>query len=441
MAFLNRICLAIWLFSLSSASVAQIPMQAWLDEEMELLTETYQYLHQHPELSFHEEKTSQFVAQKLEDLGFEVKTGIGGHGVVAILSNGEGPTIMVRADMDALPIVEETGVSYASQVSTEDGDGNTVGVMHACGHDMHMTVGLGTMAYLANHLDTWKGTLMFVGQPAEEVGSGARLMIAEGLFENFPIPDQALALHVSASLPAGSIGFCPNYAMANVDMMDITVYGNGGHGAYPHTTIDPVVLSARLILDLQTIVSREISPLDPAVVTVGSIHGGSKGNVIPNEVKLQLTLRSYKPEVREAIIAKIKRICRAAGASAGLPEAQYPLVELRNEFTPALFNDPQLTASMVPVFQASIGEENVKQVSPVMAGEDFGRYGKTDDGIPILLYWLGAVPPTQMEQALKGELVLPSLHSSKFLPDYVPCILTGVKSMTAAVMALMNDSK
>jgi len=263
-------------------------------------------------------------------------------------------------------------------------------------------------------------------------------MLADGLYEKFPKPDYALALHVSSGLPAGQIGLCPEYAMANVDMVDITVFGHGGHGAYPHTTIDPIVLSARLILDFQTIISREISPLDPGVLTVGSIHGGAKGNVIPNEVKMELTLRSYKEEVRTAILDKIKRTCRGVGLSAGLDEADLPVVTVRNESTPALFNDKSLVETLFPVFQSAIGNDQVLKLSPVMGGEDFGRYGRTEDKVPILLYWLGSVDPEVVEKTRQAGGTLPSLHSSQYAPLPAPTIRTGVATMTAGVLHLLK---
>ena len=306
-----------------------------INTDLAYLKDLYLYCHQHPELSFQEFESAKRMAAELRKIGFEVTEKVGGNGIVGVYKNGEGPTVLVRADMDALPLAEETGLPYASKVTTTDAAGNTVGVMHACGHDMHMTVWVGTARTLVNMKDRWKGTLVFVGQPAEERSGGSKQMLADGLYERFPRPDYALALHVSATLPVGAIGYSSGYALANVDMLDLTVYGEGGHGAYPHTAKDPVVLAARLILDLQTIVSREISPLEPAVVTVGSIHGGTKGNIIPDEVKLEITLRSYTDEVREALIEKIRRISKGLAISAGLPEDKYPKIVVRDEFTPA----------------------------------------------------------------------------------------------------------
>jgi hippurate hydrolase len=409
-----------------------------IQEDYSYLEDLYVHYHQNPELSFYEKETAQRMASELQKLGFEVTEQVGGHGVVGVFKNGEGPTLMVRADMDALPIVEETGLPYASKVSTTDEQGNTVGVMHACGHDIHMTVWTGTARRLVEMKDEWKGTLVFIGQPAEERANGAKAMLKDGLYDRFPLPDHAIALHVKSDLAAGKVGYCPGYSLANVDMMDITVYGEGGHGAYPHTTKDPVLLASRIVVALQTIVSREISPLEPAVVTVGAIQGGTKGNVIPNEVALQLTMRSYSDEVRRAIIDKIERICRGVAMSAGLEESQYPRISLRDEFTPSTYNQPALSERIAGIFREALGPANVTEASPVMGGEDFGRYGRTEHEIPIMMFWLGAAAPAKVEAAQKGEIKLPSLHSSKFAPQPRPTIQSGVLAMTAAALELLK---
>lgn len=409
-----------------------------VDQDYKYLFDLYKHYHQHPELSFKEENTSKRMAEELQKIGYEVSTNFGGYGVVGVLKNGEGPTVMVRADMDALPLKEETNKPYASAVTTKDDSGAEVGVMHACGHDIHMTVWTGTARRLVELKDQWKGTLVFIGQPAEERGGGAKAMLADGLYEKFPRPDYALALHVNASLEAGKVAYCPKYSMANVDMVDISIFGEGGHGAYPHTTKDPIVLAARLIMDLQTIVSREISPLEPAVLTVGSIHGGSKHNIIPDEVKLELTLRSYSDEVRNALIEKIKRTCEGVAKSAGIPDDKLPTVFVREEYCPALYNDPVLVERMKKTFEAAIGQQNVVPASPVMGGEDFSRYGREEPKVPIMLYWLGAVEPEKVATYRKGGAPLPSLHSSKFAPLPEPTIKTGVITMTAAVLDLLK---
>lgn len=421
-----------------SQPTAKQTIEAYLQKDYSNLEQLYKHFHQNPELSFLEEKTAARLAKELKAIGFEVTEKVGGHGIVGVLKNGDGPTVLVRADMDALPIREETGLDYASEVKMTDITGDEVSVMHACGHDMHITVWTGAARALAQMKDQWKGTLLFIGQPAEERGSGARNMLKEGLFDKFPVPDYGVALHVHSDMPAGSIGYCPEFSMANVDMMNIKVFGEGGHGAYPHTTIDPVVLAAKIIVDLQTIVSREVSPLDPAVVTVGSIHGGTKGNVIPNEVELKLTLRSYTDEVRQTLIDKIKLKCRAAAMAAGLSEDKYPEVSLRDEFTPALYNDPKLTSRIAEVFVENFGKEKIHRQAPVMGGEDFGRYGKTEANVPIFMYRLGVVNPELFDEYQAADKQLPSLHSSKFAPDIEPSIKTGVKSMVLAVLELLD---
>lgn len=410
-----------------------------IDADYAYLEGLYIHYHQHPELSFYEKETSRRMAEELRRIGFEVTERVGGYGVVGVLKNGEGPTVLVRADMDALPITEDTGKPYASTAITEDESGSTVGVMHACGHDIHMTVWTGAARRLAEMKDKWKGTLVFIGQPAEERSGGANAMLADGLYQRFPAPDYALALHASPDIPAGMVGYCSGYSLANVDMMDIIVYGEGGHGAYPQDTRDPVLLAARIVVALQTIVSREISPLDPAVVTVGSIHGGTKGNVIPNEVKLELTMRSYSDEVRVALIEKIKRICNGVAMSAGIPEEKYPQYVLRKEYTPSVYNDPQLTERIRQVFIRILGEENVRQSPPGMAGEDFARYGRTEEKVPIFMFWLGTVDPELYAAAQRGERALPSLHNSKFAPLPEPTIKAGVLAMTSAALELLGE--
>ena len=402
------------------------------------LPELYRHLHAHPELSFHEIETAKRMASELRAVGFAVTEGVGGNGVVGVYENGPGETVLVRCDMDALPLVEQTGRPYASTVTTTDAAGNTVGVMHACGHDVHMTVWVGAARELVERKDAWSGTLVFIAQPAEERSGGAKAMLADGLYTRFPQPDYALALHVSAGLPAGTVGYVPGYAMANVDMLDITVTGRGGHGAYPHTTIDPVVISARIVVALQTIVARETSPLEPAVVTVGSIHGGAKGNVIPDEVKLELTLRSYTDEMRDGLIAAVRRVCNGVALSAGLDSTQYPQVTVRDEFAPALYNDPELSTRLAGVFASTLGADRVRELQSVMGGEDFSRYGRTDARVPIFLFWLGAVEPDRYAASERGAVKLPSLHNSGFAPDVVPTLETGVRAMTAGVLDLLG---
>jgi hippurate hydrolase len=420
------------------------------DRQLARLLETYRHLHAHPELSFDERETAAFVADRLTELGFDVTTGVGRyrdtdktcHGVVALLHNGDGPTVMVRTDLDALPIVEETGLEYASQVTVEDSLGRDVGVMHACGHDAHMTVFLGTAEQLAARRDAWSGTLLMIGQPAEERGAGARAMLDDGLYERFDRPDAALALHVGHFLKAGTVGVIPGYAFASVDSVDITVHGVGGHGALPHTTTDPVVVASRIVLALQTIVSREVSPIEPAVITVGSIHGGTKHNIIPEEVRMQLTVRAYDPAVRRQLLDGIARVCRGVALSAGVPTHLAPEVVVHEEeATPAMYNDPEMTERLASVFADTLGADNVVRVDPLTAGEDFSRYTLDDRSVPSMIFWLGTVDPEIMARYLADGTPLTPIHSSRYAPLAGPTIRTGVRAMTAAAIALLSTDQ
>lgn len=410
-----------------------------LQKTMPEIEKLYLDLHQSPELSYHEKETGQKLAKQLKQLGFTVTDNVGGYGVVGIYENGDGPTVMIRTDTDGLPIVEQTGKPYASKVTVTNDAGATVGVMHGCGHDIHMSSFIGTAQQLMTHKDQWQGTLMMVAQPAEEVGGGAKAMLKEGLFTKYPTPDHVIGLHVSASVPAGKVSMKTEYTMASVDSVDITVKGKGGHGAYPHTTIDPVVIASRIVLALQTITSRELSPLEPSVITVGSIHGGSKHNVISDEVKLQLTLRSYNPEVRLQQIAAIKRITKGIALSAELDESLAPEVYVHeDESIPSTYNNPAQTNVVRSAIANAIGEDNVLETEAVMAGEDFGLYGRTEQNVPITLFWLGGVEPSQYDSAMQSGATLPSLHSSKFAPDYKKALPTGITAMSNAAVALFN---
>jgi hippurate hydrolase len=356
---------------------------------------------------------------------------VGGHGVVGILENGDGPTLMLRADMDALPVVEETGLDYASKVQVTDARGAVVGVMHACGHDMHMTNLLGTLRYFKQHRDAWRGTVMAIFQPAEERGGGAQAMLDDGLFRKFDKPDYALALHVAADRATGRIAARPGYALANVDSVDITIRGRGGHGAYPHTTIDPIVIAARLVLDLQTIVSREVKPIEPAVVTVGAIHGGTKHNVIGDECRLQLTVRSFTPEVREQLIDAIRRKAKAQADSSGAPEPEITV----SDGTPSLWNDPKLTERVLASIRKAIGDKNVEESEPSMGGEDFGRFGGA--GVPIAMMSVGSVSDERLAKYREADGSEPSLHSPRYYPDVEPTITTGVTALVTASLELL----
>jgi amidohydrolase len=424
-----------------SVSDSRAQVQARVDQEYASLFELYKHFHAHPELSFQEEKTAARLAEELKGAGYDVTTGVGKHGVVAVMRNGSGPTVLVRSDMDGLPVKEQTGLPYASMATTKNAMGQEVPVMHACGHDIHMTCLIGTARVLASLKGHWHGTLVLIGQPAEEAVGGARAMLADGLFQRFPKPDFCLALHDNAELAAGTLGFSPGYAMANVDSVDILVHGIGGHGAYPHKTKDPIVLASRIVLALQTIVSREVQPIEPAVVTVGSIHGGTKHNIIPDEVKLQLTVRSYTDEVRKQILDAIKRIARGEALAAGMPEDRLPEVKVADDFTPATYNDPQLTERVAAVFRTWFGAEKVMQRKPSMGGEDFAEFGRTPEKLPISMFSVGGVRPEAVQESERNGTPLPSLHSSLWAPVPEPTIKTGIVAMTAAVLDLMNKGQ
>lgn len=420
---------------LAAATLTAAPLSK-LDAAYDGLDALYRDLHLNPELSKQETKTADKLAAKLKALGFKVTQKVGGTGVVGVLENGKGPTVLLRTDLDALPVEEKTGLPYASKVTATD-NGNKVSVMHACGHDMHMTVWTGAATLLAQSRDAWAGTLVMIGQPAEEQGEGARAMLADKLFERFPRPDYAVALHVKADLAAGAIGWVKGYAFANVDSVDVTLYGRGGHGAAPHTTVDPVVMAAKTVLSLQTIVSRETMPTEPAVVTVGSIHGGTRHNIIPEEVKLQLTLRSYRPEVRQALIDGVTRIAKAEAMAARAPRE--PLVKVE-EGPSAVYNDPALTTRLAGALQKELGAESVLEVEKVMGAEDFSEYMK--GGMPTCMLWLGAVDPARAHAAKQpGGAPLPSTHSAQFAPDRERTLRTGVRALTTAALELFGGKR
>ncbi|WP_233200155.1 M20 family metallopeptidase [Blastopirellula marina] len=397
------------------------------------MVENYRWFHTNPELSFQEEHTASQLAELLAAEGYQVTPGIGGHGLVALLNNGDGPTIMFRTDLDALPVTENTELVYASQKKVTLADGTTSGVMHACGHDIHMTNALGVARYMAHHKDQWQGTLMILGQPAEEKGAGAKAMLEDGLFERFPKPDYALALHVDPTMPVGTVGFRAGYAMANVDSVDIILKGKGGHGAYPHMTVDPIVQAAQLVMDLQTIVSREIAPSEPAVVTVGAIHGGTKHNVIGESCHLQLTVRSYGEETRKQLLDAIRRKANAVAESY---RAEKPEITVK-EGTPSLFNDQKLTGSVVETLRRTLGDDHVVPVDPSMGGEDFSRYGLA--GVPIFMFRLGAVDARRLARYEQLGQKPPSLHSPLFYPDAEEALQTSVTASVAALLDLFGN--
>jgi hippurate hydrolase len=411
--------------------------QSWLSAEEGELLEIYKDLHANPELSFQESRTAGIMSTILKDLGFRVQKNIGGHGVAGILENGEGPVVLVRTDTDGLPITEKTGLAFASKVRAREQDGREVGVMHACGHDMHMTVWAGTAAFLASHKDLWSGTLLFVAQPAEERGAGARAMLEDGLFSRTATPDYCLAFHVAPFLPAGAVGFCPEFALANVDSVDIRVRGKGGHGSTPEVTHDPVVLAARIVVALQTLVSRETAAQKSAVVTVGSIHGGAKHNIIPNEVFLQLTVRSYESEVRKNLLDGIRRTAKYEALAAGFPKELLPEVQVLKEHTPAAWNSPELVSRNWDAIEKVLGAQGVQKVPSVMGGEDFGRYAPAA-GCPGNIMWLGVVSKEAWALSQKPNAApLPGLHTATFAPDALASIRTGVKAMSAAVVDIL----
>src|SRR6266478_6156348 len=426
--------------------MAQQSLDAMVDREITSLVATYKMLHASPELSHREEKTSAFFAAQLRANGYTVTEHIGkydrpgftGYGVVAVMKNGDGPTVLVRTDLDALPVEEKTGLPYASRVKTRNEAGQDVSVMHACGHDVHITNMIGTARVLATLKDQWHGTLVILGQPAEETVTGARALLADGLYARFPKPDFVLALHDSADVEAGKITFCPGYAMASSTSVDLVIRGLGGHGSKPEATKDPVVIAAQTVLALQTIISRENSPLDPAVVTIGSIHGGTKRNIIPDEVVMQLTIRTYKEEVRQHILTSIERIAKGIASAAGVPDDRAPILKvIESEGAPSLYNDPQLTERITNALGRAIGADEVVKAPPLMASEDFGRLS-LDHQIPAFMFWLGAIEPSRVEASRKSGKPLPSLHSSLFEPLPEPTLRTGIKAMTTAVLELMK---
>jgi amidohydrolase len=415
------------------------PVRDQVQSQYPSLRELYLWLHQHPELSFGEKETSRRLAAELRKASLEVTENVGGYGVVGVFKNGSGPTVLIRADMDALPVKEMTGLPYASTATTTDDSGATVPVMHACGHDLHMTCLAGTARTLVALKDHWSGTLVFIGQPAEERVGGARAMLKDGLYTRFPKPDFCLALHASSDMPTGTIGYTEGFSLANVDGVDITVRGIGGHGSRPQDAKDPIVLAAEIVVALQTIVSREIDPQNPSVVTVGTIHGGTKRNIIPDEVTLKLTLRSYSGEVRQQLIKSIRRICDGMGRVAGLPDDLLPVVTIADESASAVYNNPALTLRVVTALRSWLGESNAIRRRPVMGAEDFGELGQTVEKVPVLMFWLGTISPESFAASLKGGKALPTIHSGYYAPDMESSLKTGVTAMSAAVLELVTQ--
>jgi hippurate hydrolase len=414
----------------TSAQAALAPqVQAVLPDVEQL----YLDLHQNPELSFQEKNTSAKLADRMKKLGYEVTTGVGRTGIVAVLRNGTGSTVMFRTDMDALPVAEETGLPYASKVRVKDASGTDIPVMHACGHDIHMSAWIGTATVMAQTKDRWHGTLVMIAQPAEEIIQGAHAMLDAGLYTKFPKPDFAVAAHDASDLPVGTIGFTSGYALAGADTVDITIFGRGGHGAMPHTTVDPIVIAARSVIGLQSIVSREKDPREPGVITVGRIYGGTKDNIIPNEVHLGLSVRSFKPEVRKQLLSGIERVVKGeaeAGGSPKPPVFQYP------ETTTPTYNDPKLTARVVGALRRTLGNDRVLEKPPLMVSEDFAAYAR--DGVPAFLFHVGAVDPVKYQQAISTGATLPSLHSSSFAPEYKGTLQTAITAEVSGLMELLQ---
>jgi len=421
----------------AQSSVAK-QIQTVIDKEYQSLENLYKNLHAHPELSLQEQKTATLLTQELIKAGIKVTTGIGGYGIVGVLENGPGPVVLIRTDMDALPLKENTGADFASNQVAKLESGKETPLMHACGHDMHMAVWVGVSRVLTQLKKEWRGTVIFIGQPAEEKGLGARAMLADGLFTKFPRPDYALALHVNSALESGKVGICSGYVLANIDAVDILVKGKGGHGSVPQLTIDPIVLASKMVLGFQTIISREIAPQVPALITVGSIHGGTNDNIIPDEVKLELSIRSFSDDVQKALVEKIKRTCEGIAYASGVEKQNYPVVTIRKEYTPAVYNDPALSKKIGDNFTKLLGEEKMVVLSPEMFGEDFGWYGREKPAIPTLIYSLGSVNPEKMADAKKNSRTIPSTHSSAYLPDLKPALQTGVLSMASAAMLLLT---
>jgi len=431
--------------ALASASPGD-DLRPLADQELPSLVAIYQDLHAHPELSHHEERTSTLLAGELRKAGYTVTEHLGKYadgtqafGIAAVLKNGAGPVLLVRTELDALPVEEKTGLPFASRVRSRNAAGQEVGVMHACGHDLHMTSLLGTARTLAKLKERWSGTLVLIGQPSEETVDGARAMLNDGFYSRFPKPDFAIALHDEPTIEAGKVGVLGGPIYAGSTAVEVTMRGVGGHGAHPELTKDPVVMAAEFIMELQTIVSRQMLPLDPAVVTVGSIHGGTKGNIIPDDVVLQLTTRAFSEDVREHILSSIKRMAQGVALAAGVPDDRAPIVKVSDtEAVPPTYNDPKLAARLRGVFEAALGAANVGESKPMMVSEDFGLFGLAGHQIPTVIFQLGAVSAQQIEESRRTGNPLPSLHSSVFYPQVEPAMRAGIVATTSAALELLK---
>ena len=438
---MTRAALALIAASLLASSASAATLGEEINADMPQLMTLYRDLHANPELSMQEVRSPAKLAAEMRKLGFTVTEKVGKTGVVSVLKNGAGPTLLIRADMDGLPVVEQTGLPFASKVRATARSGVETGVMHACGHDTHMAAFIGTARRLAAMKGQWAGTLVMILQPGEETGEGARTMLEDGLYTRFPKPDTAIAFHDAASLPAGMIGITPGYALANVDSVDISVKGIGGHGAYPQATKDPIVLASRIVTTLQTLVSRENDPANPAVVTVGSFQAGAKHNIISDEAKLQLTVRSYTPEVRKLLLDGIRRVARGEAIAAGMPEDKMPVVTVREEmYTPATFNTEKLSARTLELFTQHFGAQRVMKTPAVMGGEDFGRLWLADKSIESLIFWVGGTPKATWDAAKGDQAKLPSLHSPFWAPEAEAVIATATEAMTVAALDVLKKS-
>jgi hippurate hydrolase len=434
----KRVAAFLFMTMIAAPAAAADPLTDQVRRDLPSLMDIYRDFHANPELSMQETRSAAKLAAEARKLGFDVTTGVGKTGVVAVMRNGPGPVLMLRADMDALPVIEQTGLPFASTRRATSVTGVESGVMHACGHDTHMTTWVGTARRLAAMKDQWSGTLVMIAQPGEEIGVGAKAMLDDGLYTRFPKPSHVIAFHDAASLPAGVIGYSPGFALANVDSVDIDVRGVGGHGAYPHTTKDPVVLAARIVTALQTLVSREVDPQQPAVVTVGSFHAGAKHNIISDEAKMLLTVRSYTDETRRILLDGIRRIVRGEAIAAGIPEDRMPVVTVRDaEYTPATFNTEALTTSTAALFTERFGADRVVRTPAVMGGEDFSRFYLADKSIESLIFWVGGVPRAKWDEAGGNPTKLPSLHSPFWAPDAEAVISTATEAMVVAALGVL----
>ena len=438
---MNHNMLALLAASILAAPASAATLNEAIRADLPLLMNVYRDMHANPELSMQEVRTPAKMAQEIRKLGFEATEHVGKSGLVAVLRNGPGPVLMLRADMDALPVKEQTGLPFASKATGKLPDGSSTPVMHACGHDTHIAAWLGTARRLAAMKDQWSGTLVMNLQSGEETGEGARAMLADGLYSRFPKPNYVLAFHDSAILPAGVIGLTPGYTTASVDNVDVTVRGVGGHGASPQSTKDPIVIASRIVVALQTLVSREKNPLDPAVVTVGSFQAGNKHNIIPDEAKLQLTVRTYKPEVRKLLLDGIARIARGEAISAGVPDDRMPVVTIReDQHTPATLNSEKFANRTLDLFARHFGAGRTTVQQPFMVGEDVGRYWLNDPSVEGTLFWIGGVPQSKWDAAGGDTTKLPSLHSPFWAPDAEAVISTATEAMTLAAVYVLKKS-